>query len=131
MNYYYRSFHYLILKRNVYNRERSKMGKSYNTYTNTSYGKFYMLCFQFCEMSYLQKKCWTESCQESTSMSMTKIPASPHDEPPILSTQEGSGDGKTDPLSIEEEEVVVLMAIIRTARTMGRTKLEFQYFVSL
>lgn len=64
-------------------------------------------------------------------MSMTKIPASPHDEPPILSTQEGSGDGKTDPLSIEEEEVVVLMAIIRTARTMGRTKLEFQYFVSL
>ncbi|KAK9228838.1 hypothetical protein WN944_021795 [Citrus x changshan-huyou] len=57
-------------------------------------------------------------------MSMTKIPASPHDEAPILSTQEGSGDGKTDPLSIEEEEVVVLMAIIRTARTMGRTKLE-------
>lgn len=81
---------------------------------------------------YLQKKCWTESCHESTSISITRTPASPHDELPILNTNEGSEAGNIIALSDdeeaeeeEEEEEVVLMAIIRPASTIGRTKPEF------
>lgn len=78
---------------------------------------------------YLQKKCWTESCHESTSISITKTPASPHDELPILHTNEGSEAGNiivlSDDEEEEEEEEVVLIAIIRPASTIGRTKPEF------
>lgn len=83
-------------------------------------------------MIYLQKNSWTDSCQDSTSMSITRIPASPHDEPPILSTHEGSADGINEalpPLCIDddEEEDVVLMATISPARTIGRTNPELSF----
>ena len=77
---------------------------------------------------YLQKKCWTESCHESTSMSITRTPASPQDELPILNTHEGSEDGNT--MDDEDDDDVVLMAIIRPASTTGRTKPELFHLVS-
>jgi hypothetical protein len=79
---------------------------------------------------YLQKNSWTESCHDSTSISITKTPASPQGELPILSTQEGSGDGikeALEPLRADMEEEVVLMAIISPASTIGRTKPELQF----
>lgn len=83
---------------------------------------------------YLQKNSCTDSCHDSTSNNITKIPASPQDELPILSTHEGSGDGIIEALpppcvEIDEHDEVVLMAIISPARTIGRTKPEL-HFVS-
>lgn len=57
---------------------------------------------------------------------MTKTPASPQEELPILSTHEGSGHGSNDEEEDEEEEVV-LMAIMRPARSIGRTKPELHF----
>lgn len=77
-------------------------------------------------LSHLQKKCCAEVCSESTNISMIKIPASPHEEFPILSNVNSSGDGETDallPLFTELDEVV-LMATINPASTTGRTKPE-------
>lgn len=78
---------------------------------------------------YLQKKSCTEPCHESTNRSMSKTPASPQDELPILSTHEGSGEGKNEPdcaddNELEPDDEVVLMAIISPARTIGRTNPE-------
>lgn len=75
---------------------------------------------------YLRKKSCTEPCHESTNKSMIKTPASPQDELPILSTHEGSGEGKNEPdcadgNELEPDDEVVLMAIISPARTIGRT----------
>lgn len=80
---------------------------------------------------YLQKNSWTDACHESTSISITKMPASPQDELPILNTQEGSGEGIIEALAppCAEADEVVLIAIISPARTIGRTKPEL-HFVS-
>lgn len=84
---------------------------------------------------YLQKNSWTELCHESTSINITKTPASPQLELPILRTHEGSGDGiKEEPPCVDEGELdddeVVLIAMISPARTMGRTNPELIHFVS-
>ncbi|KAK8498423.1 hypothetical protein V6N13_105041 [Hibiscus sabdariffa] len=83
-------------------------------------------------MVYLQKKSLTDCCHDSTSISITKIAASPHDEPPILSTHVGSGDELSQalpPFGLEQEEGddVVLMAIISPAKTIGRTNPELSF----
>ncbi|KAF5452944.1 hypothetical protein F2P56_027895, partial [Juglans regia] len=81
---------------------------------------------------YLQKNSWTDACHESTSISITKIPARPQDELPILRTQEGSGEGIIEALApppCADADEVVLIAIISPARTIGRTKPEL-HFVS-
>lgn len=66
-------------------------------------------------------------------MSMTKIPASPQDELPILSSTQLELDDlccipKSDDDDDDDEEVV-LMASIKPARTRGRTNPEL-HFVS-
>lgn len=86
----------------------------------------YLVTIKEVDCSYLQKKCCTEACHESINTSMIKIPASPQEELPILSTVDSSGDVDTDfllPLCIELYEVV-LMATINPASTTGRTKPE-------
>lgn len=66
---------------------------------------------------------------------MTKMPASPQEELPILSTDEGSEDGSNgaDLVPVCEVEVdddeVVLMATINPATTTGNTNPEL-HFVS-
>lgn len=63
-------------------------------------------------------------------MSKAKTPANPQEDPPILSTHDGSGDGRNEPLVRDEEEVdeeVVLIAIISPARTIGKTKPELHF----
>lgn len=67
-------------------------------------------------------------------MSISNNPASPQDELPILSTHEGSeGRSEVDDASLltDDEELddedVVLIAIIRPARTIGRTNPEFHF----
>lgn len=68
---------------------------------------------------------------------MIKTPASPQDEPPILNTDEGSDDKIQLRSRVIDENVgdeVVLIAIMRPAKTIGRTKPEFHlmsYRVSL
>ncbi|KAL4313370.1 hypothetical protein GQ457_01G040650 [Hibiscus cannabinus] len=83
-------------------------------------------------MNYLQKNSLTDCCHDSTSISNTKVAASPHDEPPIPSTDVGSGDGLSQPLppsAIDEEDddELVLMAIISPAKTIGRTNPELSF----
>ncbi|KAF2323623.1 hypothetical protein GH714_036364 [Hevea brasiliensis] len=62
-------------------------------------------------------------------MSITRIPASPQDELPILSTQEGSEEGVNEALPPfwTDDVDVVLMAIISPARTIGRTNPELHF----
>lgn len=83
-------------------------------------------------MIYLQKNSLTDSCHDSSSVSITKIAASPHDEPPILDTHVGSGDGISQalpPLGIDDDDDddVVLMAIRSPAKTIGRTNPELNF----
>lgn len=53
---------------------------------------------------------------------------------PILSTHEGSGDGRNEALGddddTDEEEEVVLMAIMSPTSTIGSTKPELVHFDS-
>jgi len=59
-------------------------------------------------------------------MSITKIIPKPQEELPTLNTHEGSGEGRNEALGVDDdedtEEEVVLMAIMRPARNIGRTK---------
>lgn len=67
---------------------------------------------------------------------MTKTPARPQLELPILSTHDGSGEGvqeeppRVDADELDDDEEVVLIAITSPARTMGSTNPELIHFVS-
>lgn len=79
------------------------------------------------ENIYFHKYCCIELCQESTHKSITKTPARPQEELPILSTAEGCGDAKIeDVLALprtDDDEEVLLIATINPASRTGNTQL--------